>query len=349
MNTQLLESQSTIEYSIREEVATEMAQRSQQLLEQISSLQSQVSDTSESYSYDLTKSVRKAQHKQQEIIAERTQEEFEECIRELELELDTVRSTYEERISGLVSEKAALEQALKSHQEEAKQYQATIEALQRKSDGTPVLDTSNKTEPTVFSVVEAAAAKEETLMDAANSLGGVDVVIPALRLSRSSQSSVRISGSVAKDARDSSATQELGVQTGEIQRISAADELNKRLKRDQRFKKSEEGLSKQPKQSPVRSPLTPAMNANSIVDVTKGDSTGKKRDVDKAELSPKRQSARKKTSTDVENVPLVRDTAKTRARDAAIKSPKRATGSGSTEINASEIFQARRLRSRMRA
>jgi hypothetical protein len=107
-NSELLQSQLARETEIREEVASEMAESSAHLLEQIRELQEQVEDCSSHFKFDVTKSVKKAKKRQLEVADVEHQTDLEEALRDMEVELDTVKENYEGQVDALTEEKERL-------------------------------------------------------------------------------------------------------------------------------------------------------------------------------------------------------------------------------------------------
>lgn len=367
-NSSLLESQVHTEQSIREEVADEMAQHSAVLLNQIRSLQEQVNDTQDSYHYDVTKSVKKAKKQHLDL---RVAEDAQDAVAEMEEELERMKCEYEAEVEILTRQKNELVDALEMHQKATAEAQSQVAVLESKlqsqqerinqleSAAAMNIDTEEEAEAvpppsTVFQAIEINAGKisdasdnapiESELAQASDRISDVKVVIPPMRLSRSSKSSIRISGP-AEEVQ----------QTIEPVRISAAAELNKRLKRDQRFKHSDatEAPSAEvaeDNKTPGRKALAPADPNSHSPKRQAGAETGDKETTTakkKRAISPTRFSPRKVPNNNENSAPMVRQTAKTRARDAAIKSPRKAEMASKESV--SETFQARRLRSRMRA
>ena len=113
MNAQLMYNQINRETEIRIEVSQEMAKRSQHLLEQIHSLQMQLSERNNTTTIDITRSVKKQRRQQMKTIAE---EQSGRDIQEVEEELERVKSTYEQELLLLRSQNRALANAVEKLQ-----------------------------------------------------------------------------------------------------------------------------------------------------------------------------------------------------------------------------------------
>jgi ribosomal 50S subunit-associated protein YjgA (DUF615 family) len=112
-NEQLVYAQMTRETEIRMEVSQEMAKRSQHLLEQIQTLQRQLSEQTNSSIGDITRSVKKERKRQMKTIAE---EMSGRDMQEVEDELERVKATYEAEIAVLKSQNKALANAVEKLQ-----------------------------------------------------------------------------------------------------------------------------------------------------------------------------------------------------------------------------------------
>ena len=108
VNSELLQSQLVRETEIRQEIASEMAESSAHLLEQIRELQEQVDDCSSQFKFDVTKSVKKAKKRQLEVADEQYHADLEDALRDMEQELDSVKENYEGQIDALTEEKDRL-------------------------------------------------------------------------------------------------------------------------------------------------------------------------------------------------------------------------------------------------
>jgi hypothetical protein len=116
LNASLAYEQLNRETEIRIEVAEEMALRSNHLLEQIQSLQNQLSEVQSSSSTvmtDLTKSVKKQRKRQMRTIE---QDHAQRDVQEVEEEMERMKAGYEKEISILKSQNFALTNAVKKLQ-----------------------------------------------------------------------------------------------------------------------------------------------------------------------------------------------------------------------------------------
>lgn len=144
------------ETEIRQEISGEAARHTEVLLEQIEALRAQLDDRENASPNDVTKSCKKVRKKQQEVAQQRTVKD----LRAVEEELESLRESHEQEVSGLKTQIAQLEKEVQKYCEEAKVAKSSLEALKMRMTSRTSASTNEPSEGKKQLLCNSAAAAE---------------------------------------------------------------------------------------------------------------------------------------------------------------------------------------------
>jgi hypothetical protein len=217
------------ETEIRIEVAQEMAERSQHLLDRITELQDELHEQSSAAAMDVTKSVKKLRKQQMHL----NNAEAVADLKEVEEELLRTRTQFEEEVNELTEENKGLEEQVKEWRDKAERAEKALE-----------LYTSTE----VMSRLSAARSSTSNTLRSSEA-SGMSMSI------RQSEGTASIVSSMLPVGHGHDGPFGAGIVITEAkrERVSAEDAFSKRMQRDGRFQSKPSGI-KSPMKSPVKSP-----------------------------------------------------------------------------------------------